>query len=75
MQYCVLGADNVSKDISIRTFKSYKAAYNNMRKRYMKIGEVDECEGIIEDAEISNNGASIMFADGDLYYWNIKAIE
>ncbi len=69
MQYCVLGADNVSTDISIRTFKSYKAAYSNMRKQYM------ECVGVIEDAEISDNGASIMFTDGDLYYWNIKTIE
>ena len=75
MQYCVLGADNVSTDISIRTFKSYKAAYSNMRKQYMEIGEVDECEGVIENAEISDNSASIMFPDGDLYYWNIKIVE
>ena len=75
MKYCVLGADNVSKDISIRTFNSYKAAYNNMRKQYMDIGTTGEWEDDFEDAEISDNSASIMFPDGDLYYWNIKIIE
>ena len=69
MKYYVLGADNVSRDISIAEFETYDEAYNNLKKKYQNVLDDD---GDIECKKISDTSAEIMLYNGDFYYWNLK---
>ncbi|MCC8161443.1 MAG: hypothetical protein LIO53_09115 [Oscillospiraceae bacterium] len=70
--YILAYADNLSYDIGLSCFNSYEDAYRLMKEEYLEA--VNEYPESIEDTEISNVKAYIMFINGDVQYWNINRI-
>ena len=70
--YFVLGADNVSTDISVATFATPESAREYLKKTYKNV--LDDCDdGDVEDKSITEFGASILCYNGDFFYWNITS--
>ena len=70
--YFVLGADNVSTDISVATFETPESAREYLKKTYKNV--LDDCDdGDVEDKSITEFGASILCHNGDFFYWNITS--
>ena len=68
----VLGADNVSTDISVMTFPTSKSAHEYLKKTYEDtLDNFDD--GSVEEKSITESGASILCYDGDFFYWNITS--
>lgn len=69
-KYYVLGADNVSRDISMAEFETYDEAYSSLEERYQDI--LDVCEDEVFKKRLSKTSAEILLSNGDFYYWNLK---
>lgn len=67
--FLILGANNVSKEITIETASTYKEAYQKMMDDLQCVKEdIDTVEENISD------DAADVYDGNDLYYWNIKEI-
>ncbi len=70
--FFVLGADNVSTDISVMTFTTHEAAYKYLKEAYTDVLDNYDDENV-EYKDITASGANIMRCNGDFFYWTLTS--